>query len=269
MSMVQKCPFCGQDANGKYEPFKLPDARGSFSRICQCSSCRLLFRQVDGQQDLSELYKVAWSDVDHHKQETGGTDAKLARVYAAKLAGSLGFKDFSGLKILEFGAGDGSMLEALSELGADVYGCEPFGYEEIKRKGFKAFRSLEEIPQGTQFDGVVSIDVLEHVPAPWSTLQDLFALTASKGWLCVTTPNANSLNARLSGPKWREMHNPGHLFFLTSRSLEAIFRHLGFTKTKKLKWFVQYSNNILKRSMHSLLQLSGLDGELRYLINKS
>jgi 2-polyprenyl-3-methyl-5-hydroxy-6-metoxy-1,4-benzoquinol methylase len=259
MSSLKKCPFCGKDAKSKYK------APGFFY---QCSSCGLTFKQVDAGQDLNELYTAAWSDIDNHKEETGGTDLKLARVYAKKLAESLGLDNFSGLRILDFGAGDGSMLAALSELGADVYGFEPFGYEQIKSKGFKVFRNLDEIPQGMLFDGVISIDVLEHVPSPWGTLKELYGFLVHKGWLCVTTPNAHGLNARFSGSGWRELHNPSHLYFLTPRDMKAFFIRLGFTKVRRLKWFVQYANDPFKKIVHYLLQLSGLDGEMRYLILK-
>ena len=52
-----------------------------------------------------------------------------SRIYARKLAETLGRKDFAGLKLCDFGAGRGSMATALIELNADVYAIEPFGYE--------------------------------------------------------------------------------------------------------------------------------------------
>jgi 2-polyprenyl-3-methyl-5-hydroxy-6-metoxy-1,4-benzoquinol methylase len=260
MRYYKQCPFCGKDAKNKYADLKF---------FYQCLFCGLIFKHADDEQDFNQLYKIAWSDVDNHKQETGGTDVKLARIYARKLAQSLGLENFSGLKILDFGAGDGSMLMALSELGADVYGLEPFGYEHIRNKGFMVFRSLDEIPEGILFDGVISIDVLEHVPFPWSTLDKLYGLLVNRGWLCVTTPNANSLNAIFLRYNWRELHNPSHLYFLTPRCLEVIFAKLGYTKFRRFSWFVQYSNNSMKMLVHYLLQLLKLDGEMRYIIYKN
>lgn len=260
MSSLKKCPFCGKD--GRY---KFPSVKFFF----QCSSCGLLFRDTDQGQDFNELYRVAWSDIDNHKHETGGTDIELARIYARKLAQSLKLKDLSGLKILEFGAGDGSMLAALSALGADVYGLEPFGYEQIRSKGFKVFRNFNEIPGGMSFDGIISIDVLEHVPSPWGTIAELYALLTYKGWLCVTTPNADGLNARFSGSNWREFHNPSHLYFLTPKDMKAFFGRSGLTHVKRLNWFVQYSNSLPKNLIQYFLQCFGLDGEMRYLIFKA
>jgi 2-polyprenyl-3-methyl-5-hydroxy-6-metoxy-1,4-benzoquinol methylase len=260
MSYSKQCPFCGKNTRNKYKSPKF---------VFQCLSCGLLFRHTDVQQDFDELYKVAWSDVEHHKQETGGTDVTLASIYARKLAQTLGLDNFSGLRILDFGAGDGSMLVALSASGADVYGLEPFGYEHIKSKGFKVFRNLDEIPKGILFNGVISIDVLEHVPLPWDTLERLYKLLIDNGWLYVTSPNAHGLNARFSGSNWRELRNQSHLYFLAPLNMKAFFSRLGFTKARRLCWFVQYSNNLLKGLFHYLLQLLGLDGEMRYLIFKS
>jgi len=255
-----QCPFCGKNTVNKY--------RGLES-ICQCLSCGLLFRDgFQPQQKLDELYKKAWSDIGGHKDKTGGTSIKLARIYAQKMAESLGLEDFSGLRILDFGAGRGCMLTAFSELGADVYGVEPFGYEYLKNKGLKIFRSLEEIPKGLLFDGVITIDVIEHILSPWDTIERLYRLLANKGWLCVITPNADGLNARFFRANWRELHNPSHIYFLTPRCIEAIFVRLGFAKFRRLNWFVQYSNNPLRKLIHYLLQSLELDGEIRYLIAK-
>jgi len=256
-----ECPFCGKSVVNKY--------RNSGS-IYQCKSCSLSFRGgFQPYQKFEELYKKAWTDIDNNKDETGGTDIRLARVYAQKMVELLGLKDLSGLKILDFGAGKGCMLTALSELGADAYGVEPFGYEHLKNKGLKVFRSLEEIPGNFSFDGVVTIDVIEHIFSPWDTIEKLYGFLADNGWLCVTTPNADSFNARFLRSNWRELHNPSHLYFLTPRCLEAIFTRSGYTKFRRLSWFVQYSNNSMRRLVHYLLQLLKLDGEIRYIVYKN
>ena len=259
MKYSKECPYCGQGTLNKYATIS----------VCKCPSCSLLFKnglQFEGGFD--ELYKKAWQDTDNHKDKTGGTDLELARIYARKLVSVLGLKDFKGLKLLEFGAGRGNMLAALLELGANVYGVEPFGYEYLKNKGFKVFRTLEEIPGGILFDGIVTIDVIEHVLHPWDILNLLYGRLNSQGWFYVTTPNAGSLNARLSAGNWRELHNSSHIYFLDQKCLEIILNKIGLNKFIRLRWFVQYTNNPLRVLMHYVLQQFGLDGELRYLIVK-
>lgn len=219
--------------------------------------------------DLTTLYKESWSDPDSHKSETGGTDLDLARVYARKLATSLNLRDFKGLKILDFGAGKGTMLTALFELGAEVYGVEPFGYEQLKKKGLKIFQTLDEVPKGLFFDGIVTVQVIEHLIAPWNIMKRFIEILKESGWLYISTLNMNGLNAQLSRSRWREIRKAGHLIFFTSDNLENILSKIGFIRYKRLRWFMKYRNNPFLRVINFLLQLCLLDGELRYLAWKS
>ena len=238
--------------------------------VWRCSSCGLLFRNLlQPQHEVSELYKNSWLNPGMFKNMTGGTDLRLARIYAQNLASSLGLRNFVGLKILDFGAGRGDMLTALSELGADVYGIEPFGYDYLKNGDFKLFHTPEEVPEGFLFDGVLMIDIIEHLMTPWDTIMKLYRLLSENGWFYIATPNANSLNAKLFRSHWRELRNVGHIIFFTPDSLELILAHLGDVCYKRLRWFVQYNNDTLRNAIHFLLQLFQLDGELRYLIRKS
>lgn len=255
-----ECPFCSHSEINVY---------CSILSVWKCSTCGLLFRGLPHTDiECSKLYKSAWLDCFNHKDETGGTDYKLAVIYLRKLLLSLGLKDLAGLKIIDFGAGRGDMLTALSELGADVYGVEPYGYDYLKGKGFKVFRQIEDIPKSLSFDGIIAMDVIEHIPSPWDTIGKLRELLNTNGWLYIATPNANSLNARLFKSHWREFYNPSHFYFFNSGCLEEIFIKLGIVKYKKLAWFIKYNNNFLQNVTHLVLQFLKLDGELRYILHK-
>jgi len=259
MYNLTQCPFCEGDV-GSYWPTV---------NVRRCFSCDLLFRNpLPSQKELTALYEESWSDPMENTSETGGTHLDLARVYARMLASSLALKDFSGLKILEFGAGRGAMLTALSELGADAYGIEPFGNEYLKKQGFNIFRSLDELPQGSTFDGVVSIDVVEHLPTPWNEIKRCRDFLTPSGWLYIATLNSQGLNARVYRSKWREVVKRGHLMFFTPRSLASILAACGYERCRRLRWFVQYDNSKAHTSLHYVLQALYLDGELRYLAFK-
>ena len=161
------------------------------------------------------------------------------------------------------------MLTALAELGADVYGIEPFGYEFLESQGFKAFRALEDLPEGLLFNGIITIDVIEHLTVPWNEIRRLKKILAESGWIHIATLNSDGLNAKIYRSKWREALKPGHLFFFSPHSLKAILGASGFTRCHRLRWFIQCSKNPIRKLVHFLLQALYLDGELLYLVYKS
>ena len=254
--LVRQCPFCHQTAVPNWKVVN----------VWKCLSCGLLFRDpLPSYDDLVQLYRESWSDPHEHRAETGGTDIGLARAYARKLACSLSLRDFCGLKLLDFGAGRGAMLTALKELGADVYAIEPFGYEYLRRHGFVAFSTLDEVPEELTFDGIVAIDVIEHLHAPWNEIKQFKNYIKDSGWVYMATLNASGLNAMVFRSNWREVLKMGHLMFFTPFNLEVILANSGYRQYRRLKWFIQYRRNPIRRLLHSILQNLHLDGELRYL----
>ena len=230
----------------------------------QCRSCSLLFRNpMPTKEELNDVYDRSWSAPKNAMSETGGTDERLAKIYARKLANSLQRKDFRELKILDFGAGRGSMLKALRELGAETYGVEPYGYEYLQEQGFEAYRDLSEV-NGT-FDGVIMIEVFEHLHRPWMTIKELYNSLAECGWIYISTPNPLGVNARIARGNWREAKKPGHIVFGTPRLMEQVLQWASFRRIKRLRWFIRYSRNPLKRVLHASTQMMGVDGALRYL----
>lgn len=236
----------------------------------KCPSCRLIFRHpLPETESVIELYVNSWTSPYINRSETGGTSLDLARVYVRKIAESLEVTDFSGLKILDFGAGRGDVLIALSEMGADVYGVEPFGYQRLLEMGFKVFRTLDEIPAGVTFDGIVTMDVVEHLGSPWLEIARFNLLLNEGGFIYISTPNADSLRAKIQGNKWREALRAGHFVLFTGNSLETILDGSGYKNRKRLKWYIQYNKSGIQNVLGYILQSVLIDGELRYLIRKS
>jgi hypothetical protein len=257
---LKGCALCGKEASPHWEAIG----------IWKCSSCGLLFRNpLPSQEDLAQLYKTSWINPLESMNETGSTDIQLAKKYASELARSLKVKNFRGMKVLDFGAGKGSMSDALFKLGADVYAVEPFGYEELKKQGFNAFRTLEEITGEVSFNGVVAIEVLEHLTTPRLYLNLFKQKIVRCGWIYISTPNARSFNALINRSQWREVLKAGHLMLYTSRSLQFLLSSCGFQEYRRLRWFINYQKSMVQSFTHYILQTLGLDGSLRYLAIKS
>ncbi len=251
------CPFCNKQSTPHWQKVN----------VYKCSSCGLLFRHpVLTEEELNNLYANSWSDYDNNKRDTGGTNLRLARIYAAKLAKSLGLKDFSGLKLLEFGAGQGNMLQACIELGATVTAIEPFGYKLLKSKGYRVYKNIAGLPPDEKFDGIITIDVVEHLDRPWETISQIKNHLVPSGWMYVCTLNSNGINARLSGSKWREVLKESHFIFFTARFFDRMFKYCNASRHHRISWFVNYKKNPVRQLVQYILQMLYLDGALRYII---
>lgn len=254
------CPICevSTEKLWKIPPFDL------------CPGCGLRIRRLeDPQNQMEQLYNSSWQAPDQFKGETGATDIRLAKIYMENLTKELGIQSLVGLKILDFGAGKGELLQVLREMGAVVYGVEPFGYDRLVEQGFSAFKSLEEaIPYGP-FDGIVSVDVLEHLIHPLADVISVQLMLKDGGWFYLATPNSGSLRARLTEEKWEEALRKGHLFLFSAEGLNQLLKKTGFICVKRIRWVIRYNTHPIKMIINSLLTGLSLDGELRYLAFKS
>jgi cyclopropane fatty-acyl-phospholipid synthase-like methyltransferase len=229
-----------------------------------CDGCGLLIRRIS--DNVENLYKSGWQSPLDNLNLTGGTTPVLGKNYAMELARSLASKDLNGMRILDFGGGRGEMARAMEALGANVVIVDPYSYAQLQKQGLTAVESLEQLKEKKeQFDGAVTIDVIEHLTTPWNELQMIRQLLGSRGWLYLSTPNARSLNARLNKENWREAHNPSHLMLFSPASMEKLLEKAGYGRRQRLRWRVDFSESKLVQTKDWLLRAFWLDGVLRYL----
>jgi 2-polyprenyl-3-methyl-5-hydroxy-6-metoxy-1,4-benzoquinol methylase len=223
-----------------------------------------LFRDPS-RQDLESLYHASWSDPERHIDETGATDSDLAKTYIARLARSIGRKDLRGMRILDYGAGRGALLRALLDAGSEACGIEPYGYRFLQAKGYTVYPSIGDLPSGIAFDGIVLLDVIEHLKNPRKVLASCKRLLAENGWIYISTPNAAGIKARLARDRWGELYNRSHVFFFSPKTLRGLVTHSGFHNVRRLTWFVNYRRHPAVSVLHWVLQSTRMDGELRFL----
>jgi 2-polyprenyl-3-methyl-5-hydroxy-6-metoxy-1,4-benzoquinol methylase len=251
---LENCPVCGNFLRRKVNQI-----------FFQCRECGLLIRGNINLENIDEQYKTGWESPALHLQQTGATDSNLSSSFTKLLLKSLNLKNFQNKKILDFGAGRGIMANALRDAGADVTCVEPYGVDLLRQAGFRVYESLKDLPAETKFDGIVCLDVVEHLFNPWSDLTQIRKYLAVLGWLYISTLNSSSLNSTLYGINWRERKNPGHIYLFNSENLFRTLKFAGFQNIKKLKWRILYHQNWLYQLKDYILLQSGWDGELRFL----
>ena len=255
----ESCPVCSST-----EP---PLPYWQTPRFGRCGHCDAIFRlPFPDEAELTQLYQTSWSCVEEHVDETGGTNPIFARQVVSAVVRELGRQDLSGQRILDFGAGRGGVSAALREQGAEVTAVEPYGYAQLQEFGVPVFRTLDELPEKLAFDGVIVMEVIEHLREPRDLLRQLSRRLKAGGWLFATTPNPRGLTARLYGQRWSSASNAGHIVFFTRRTLHRVLAEIGFAKVAQPRWVLRLPRSGLPRSLvQNVLQRSRLDGSLRFL----
>ena len=93
-----------------------------------------------------------------------------------------------GLKVLDFGCGDGKLLDAFQEHGWETWGIEPAAHQAFRRH-----RRLGVIPDRPTFDMIVANHVLEHVTDPLGLLRLFARASREGGYLFISVPRLDTL----------------------------------------------------------------------------
>ena len=109
---------------------------------------------------------------------------------------------FEGLRILDIGCGGGLLSEPMARLGADVVGADPaernipvariHAQQQGLEIDYRATTAEALAEAGEQFDVVLNMEVVEHVPDPQSFLAACRALLRPGGLMICSTINRNA-----------------------------------------------------------------------------
>jgi SAM-dependent methyltransferase len=134
-------------------------------------------------------------------------------------------------RLLEVGAGSGGFVRTAIARGWKVDATEisKSALDGLRAAGATVFNGDVAVARypDDHFDMVVSLEVLEHLPAPLADLAELCRVTRPGGLLLLTTPNFDGLSRRCLGARWRVI-DPEHLGYFTRRTLGWTLRRAGY-----------------------------------------
>src|SRR5206468_7680879 len=91
---------------------------------------------------------------------------------------------------------------------------------------------------------------LEHLPSPEKVLERAAALLRPGGWIFVSLPNLDSLQARRFRQRWYGFDDvPRHLFHFSTRSLDRLLVESGFEIRRHLPFSRLVNYHTLKHSL--------------------
>jgi SAM-dependent methyltransferase len=126
-----------------------------------------------------------------------------------------------GAKVIDFGCGEGKLLNTLQEAGWETYGIEP-----SSAVAFLRHHRLETVPQDGTFDLVILHHVLEHLPNPLDVLRQLAGALREGGILFIGVPRLDTLPRH--GDFRYCINGRNHLVSFTETCLRSLLARAGF-----------------------------------------
>jgi hypothetical protein len=127
--------------------------------------------------------------------------------------------------VLDVGAGDGALLDALGAVGRSATGLERVSTREDIREA-----EIGEV-EG-RWAGVVFWHSLEHLRDAGAAVDRAAELLEPGGVLLVAIPNPGSIQARVFGDRWLALDLPRHLVHLPAQTLLSRLSDLGLRPTR-------------------------------------
>jgi SAM-dependent methyltransferase len=122
--------------------------------------------------------------------------------------------------VLDVGAGEGVLLDALRARGRNA-----IGLERVSTRADVHALDLDELDE--RFGAIVFWHSLEHLPAPSRALRRAAELLLPGGVMVIAVPNAGSLQAKVFGDDWLALDLPRHLVHLPADALLGRLTELG------------------------------------------
>ena len=231
--LPRACPVCS--ASG---PFDSPFAAEPY-HLFRCPGCGLVFiHPLPDGEELDGLYDESYYGKGRRKF-SGVLEALIAALTFLKWKRLRPFLGPGG-RLLDIGCGRGTLVGLARAAGFEAYGLErhfpgaPFSpnifYHDLTECKF---------PE-RHFQGVVLWHVLEHLPSPVTTLQEIHRLLEPGGWLSVAVPNFGGAQARASGKDWFHLDLPRHFWQYELPVLEKTLEGVGFTISRRSTLSLEY-----------------------------
>jgi SAM-dependent methyltransferase len=143
-------------------------------------------------------------------------------------------------KLLDVGCAMGHFLEFARRYGWDVEGveCSPYaaryGAERFGLKVHPVCVLSDAHLQPDSYTCCVMVEVVEHLPDPRETLNEIWRVLQPGGIVYLTTPNFASYRSLMLREDWHAVIPIGHLYYFDSASLGKLLASVGFIDVENL-----------------------------------
>ena len=230
------CHLCGgKKCDSAFSAFDFDQAVEPFE-LLRCKQCNLTQTwPVPSPESLDGYYSRSYYGGGAKK--FSGLIEQLTvlgnRLRAKKIHDVIGEVEVSDgpVKVLDIGCGRANLLKRLKALGCKCFGIEREEYTaDEDASGIDIHRgTLEDKKfEDSYFDAVVIWHVLEHLPEPIATLDEVARITRKGGVAVIAVPNFSSWQSKWFKSNWFHLDLPRHLFHFGVENLSDALEKRGY-----------------------------------------
>jgi 2-polyprenyl-3-methyl-5-hydroxy-6-metoxy-1,4-benzoquinol methylase len=230
-----------------------PDIKGEY-KLYECKTCGLSFLNQPSPEVLEKHYSAGYSV---YSDSEGTNHSRKIFTLIETLYHYIQLnKDISGFsrvlkflfsplsnyfrtvkviekgKYLDVGCGIGYFPLVMKYLGMEPHGVEPAAFDQELSKYYSLNilnSTLEDAKYENDYFDVISLNhVLEHVPNPSVTIEELYRILKPGGYLIIAVPLKDSLASKIFGKFWAQLDTPRHLHLFSTEILKQYARKYNF-----------------------------------------
>ncbi|EIJ41187.1 methyltransferase family protein [Beggiatoa alba B18LD] len=239
------CPLCGLNQPKPESPYQF-----SPYQVVECGGCGLWY--LSPRLKEAEILKI-YANSDYFKgggahgyAQTQGSYLEQAtglRLTFRQLLKKIRQQGLLGEDLLEIGCGYGFLLAEAKpfcqRLSATDFDAEAVA--RVRETGVTVYLGgVDALPEGQQFDTVISTGVIEHIYNPHEFLQRLKPHLKPNAWVILAAPPMNSFWLKLQGKNWASFKIPEHVVYYDKNTLKQLFVMNGAVETRYIPYSQAY-----------------------------
>lgn len=236
--------------------------------ILECRNCG--FFTTNEELSTDELIKLYSEDYFHGEEYADYTsDEGIITHNFEKRLKKMKHYLLSHESIFEIGCAYGFFLKVASKIFDEVEGID-ISEDAVKYAreviGVNAISgNYLEYKCEKLFDCICMWDVIEHLTHPADFINHAYVHQKKGGIICITTGDVGSINAKLRGAKWRQVHPPTHLHYFDKRTITMLLQKIGYKVEN-----ISYPSNIisLKTVLYTVFCLKHNWKKLYFVLEK-
>lgn len=234
---------------------------------CLNGNCELVFvSPLPTQETVGSYYSAYTTHTSNVSLNFWAIISKVnRRIYLKNLRNLLNNTDLQSLKVLDYGCGNGNLLQDISTIGAKNvigYDLDPEAVAFAKSQGFNAFSDRDVIALNGPYNFIFLNHVIEHLIYPDDDIKEIISYLDTDGKLIIRTPNSRSLLSRIFKDNWRGWETPRHLHVFNVNAIKKLISSIDgieiyHSATSNLMFV-----GVFNGSFHSTFFLNTLSGKL-------